>query len=667
MKFSLILAAILIALPSVIYADEAVVIFTDQTIDILFNKPKGAVASFTVEKSLKLSTGNYTSNVAGLRAYVTNISDLTVALNETSLSLERYSSKTVRINFTVPSTMGEGTYRGILSITDTDVSSYTTALTLNIVYPNATLITTWDQNLGSVRAGTTFTRVLNISELMGYKSASDVSVELLELGPADFNYTGFLGEIPGFGSRNMNITVNVPERYLIPDTYPITTLIKSTSNISVNASAANYTIPPPVMAVSEASLDLGKITFEPGKDASEKTLIVKETGDYTPIEGLKISLTSGEAGWISYSEGDYISRGSSKDYAFKIYLPPDAKIEKKNWVFRITTDYAGSKDIPAKVIVYFPGIEEALSYLRGKGQVGGHAEATSLIENSISLLEKLKGVTETKKIAMAMSVYTGARAFITNLEEAVQGQNEGNANKVGDAAIRAKTALNRMKIGNENLGDKELNVYSNVSVASAAKIWLSTAQSALTLLSEKAEASKDSNYKFTALYYRRMGKLYALLGDSGRAEEYSKKQKSMEELYTATINSAINDKNEAEKELDSARESMLHIGGSYFVLNPFAFDFVMSKYDSSIKRYFNAERLYRNAGESGDADLARDIGGAAAKQRDSIYRSFLVYGIFLVALFVGFLIRASIGFQNFKRDEEDGKIGEIILKSEARV
>ncbi|MFH1774197.1 MAG: hypothetical protein ABH874_04470 [Methanobacteriota archaeon] len=641
--------------------------FQNTTVTIFFDKPKGTAASFSTTDAVLLSNReNATAHVSGLTASL-GISGVNVSLGSTSATLDAYGSTNISITFTVPATMGESSYTGTLTISGTNAYSLSKSIVLKVVYPNATLNAVWDRDWGKVRAGSMFIRVLNVSEVMGYRSAGDVSVLLSGFGPANINYSGILGSISTFGSKSMNVTVAIPERNLRPDTYNITPLLSSSSAISVNAPPATYIVPVPEMLLSEASLDLGKITFEPGKDTSEKILIVRETGNYTPIEGFAIALKSGEEGWISYSKDDYIPPGSSKNYSFMIYLPQDATIGEKKWVFGLSTWHAGSREVAAKVMVYFPGIEEALTYLQGKGQIGGYAESRYLIGNTSILLEKLKGVAETRTIAMAMSVYTGTRTFITNIEEAIQSQSEGKIHRVGDAVIKARTSLNRMKIGNENLEDKDLRACSNASVASAEKIWNSAAQNALLLLDGKASESKDSNYKFTSLYYKRMSAIYALLGNSEKSEEYFKRQKEMENLYASAVSAAIDTKNGAEEELENARKKMLHIGDSYFILNPLAFDFVMGKYDISIKKYQDAEILYGKAGESSDADLVSDIISTTAREKASIYRSFLAYGIFLVALFVGFLIRVSIGVQNFKRDEEDGKIGEIILKSEAKI
>ena len=660
-RFSLVALVIAILIVPSVHA-AASIDFQNTTVIIFFGKPKGTAASFSTTDVIRLYVGNETVGVSDLTASV-NIAGVNVSLERTSVTLYEYDSVNISITFTVPATMGEGDYTGTLAISGTNAYSLSKRITLKVVYPNATLRAAWNQDWGKVRAGSVFIRVLNVSEVMGYKSASDVSVLLSGFGPANINYTGTLGNISTFGSKSINVTVAIPERNLRPDTYSIAPLLSSNSAISVNASPATYIVPVPEMLLSEASLDLGKITFEPGKDTSEKILAVRETGNYTPIEGFAIALKSGEEGWISYSKDDYIPPGSSKNYSFRIYLPQDATIGEKKWVFRLSTGYAGSREVAAKVMVYFPGIEEALTYLQGKGQIGGYAESSYLIRNTSILLEKLKGVAETRTIAMAMSVYTGTRTFITNIEEAIQGQSEDKIHQVGDAVIKARTSLNRMKVGNENLEDKDLRAYSNASVASAEKIWNSATQNALLLLDEKASESKDSNYKFTSLYYKRMSRIYALLGNSEKSEEYFKRQKEMENIYASAVGDAIDNKNGAEEELENGRKKMLHIGDSYFILNPLAFDFVVGKYDISIKKYQDAEILYRKAGESSDADLVRNIISTTARERASIYRSFLAYGIFLVALFVGFLIRVSIGFQNFERDEEDGKIGEIILKS----
>ncbi|MFQ6105959.1 MAG: hypothetical protein ACE5NL_02695, partial [Candidatus Hydrothermarchaeaceae archaeon] len=97
------------------------------------------------------------------------------------------------------------------------------------------------------------------------------------------------------------------------------------------------------------------------------------------------------------------------------------------------------------------------------------------------------------------------------------------------------------------------------------------------------------------------------------------------------------------------------------ILNPFLYDSVMQNYMDSIKEYSEAETLYERAGESNDADsLAKTIEGIV-KEGDNVKKSFIGYGAILVLLFIGFLVRVGVGFQNFNLDEDDEIIDQVLV------
>jgi tetratricopeptide (TPR) repeat protein len=500
---------------------------------------------------------------------------------------------------------------------------------------------------------------------MGYKSADDVNVTIYELGPAEnIAYSGSLGNFAQLTSKDVKVNFSIPERNLKPGTYSITPFVTSSSTIRANVKELNYSIPAPKMQINPVAIDFGKITFETGKDTEKVILNISETGGYTPIEKLSVSLVNGEEDWITHLDIDYIPAGKSESYSFVIFLPPDASLGLKSWDFKLDTSYAGSKDIYATVIVSFPGTDEAIASLKNMSSVTDSTEKENLIRDTISLLEKSKDKTQLRKIAMVMSVYSGTRTFLNNLGTAAN--SGGKLVEAGDAVIRAKAALNKMEIGDQNLKDAELKLYSSKIVSSAKHIWGSETGSTLSSLEESAENERDSNYKLTALYYNRISEIYRTLDNPPNAEKYSEKQNDIEKLYHNSLLEASTLAHAADSGLDSAREKTFSPGeDTYIVLNPFSYDFVSGSYDDAIDKYEQAEALYRRAGEDSDADLLKDKLEEMTRQRNNTYRAFLVYGSFLGLIFLWFVGRVIWGLQHYTQDEMDGRWGDVITEGEA--
>ena len=222
----------------------------------------------------------------------------------------------------------------------------------------------------------------------------------------------------------------------------------------------------------------------------------------------------------------------------------------------------------------------------------------------------------------------------------------------------------KMRVGEENLEDEELHGLSRDSTAAADAVLSTVAADVLTDLETTAEQSRDSNYKFTVLYYKHISQIYGLMGEKAKEEEYAILLGVMEELYRNSLTQASESQVNADADYEKVLETTFNFRGESFVINPFSFDFVSEKLRNSIANYKNAEAMYRISGEIKDADLLRGKISKLEGKMASIMKSFLALGVVLVVLFVGFLVRASLALQRFRLDDEEGVFGDIVMKSD---
>lgn len=661
-----LLIALLLFVPGVAFGDLTPS-FPAGEVFINFDKPKGSVNTFTAEEFLILTNSANVSDFSGLTVSIEGLSGITVTPNPASGTVTDATEK-VLLTFFADSTMAEGRYSDDvkLKVSGDGISMESITITIEIKHPLPTINATWDTpNLDNVKAGSILSNILTVTEVMGYKSVENVAISIFDLGPGEnITYDGTIGDFDPLSSKDIRVNITIPRRGLKPGRYSIVPRINSSVEVTANLMELKYTIPSPKMEIRPSGIDFGKITFETGKDSETVAVNVSEIGGYTPIEKLSISLLKGEDGWISYPEWDYIPPGESKNYNFGIFLPPDASLGLKNWEFELNTLYGGSRNIQAVVIVSFPGTDEAIAYLKNTSSVTGSAAEESLTSETISLLEISKGKTQLRKIAMVMSVYSGTRTFLSNLKTY---KNTENLIEAGDSIVRAKAALTKMQIGDQNLQDAELKIHSGKIVSSTEQLWESEARNILKTLQEKAESEKNSNYKLTALYYNRIGKVLTLLNEPQNSEQYFENQEVVEELYHNSLLNAGTLTQNANSQLASAREKTILLGeDTYIVINPFAYDFVSKDYRESIDKFEQAEALYRRAGEESDAELLRAEREKIAVQKNNIYRTFALYGSFLGLLTLWFISRVVWGLQMYFKDEREGRWGDVITGDKSK-
>ncbi len=322
-EVALVLLIVLAALP-LAEAVEVDVTLTDHDIYIVFDKPKGSVESFDYNTTLRIiNPKNTTESINGLTA-TTNINGVTTSLSTTFLAVAGGSGERVDLIFHVSSNLSEGTSQGWLKVTSADAKADNLLpITVNVKHPPATLNATWDvASWGKMKAGSNFARKLTVKEVMGYKSAGDVSVLITAFGPAIMAFSGRLGDISPFGTKEVAVDVGIPARFLRPGVYTVKTAFNTTSPVALSVTEASYEIPTPVVALDKTALDFGGVTFETGKDTAQALLAVSETGGFTPVEGIKVVLVTGEEGWISFPQQEYVPAGGAVSYPFRLFLPP---------------------------------------------------------------------------------------------------------------------------------------------------------------------------------------------------------------------------------------------------------------------------------------------------------------------------------------------------------
>ncbi len=665
---ALLVMFLLIAAPA---SAQVTASFGYDEVEFYFDKPKDEVSYFETNLTLWFSNADNESAamVSNLEAKLYGEAvdkGMSVTLEKTSLRIEPEDSSYLLISFRAPPGVAEGSYDAKLEVKGdytylTKGGSYSLLrefhITVRIEHPPPTLEATWDlAEWGKLRAGQSFERTLTVREIYGYAGASNVTLYLSRRGPVNLTHPQDIGDIPAGGSKSVKVKIQVPERHLRPGDYWVAPRIVGEYPAEVaTREQANYTIPRPEMKLSSTRINFGRITFEVGKDAATASIIVSETGGYTPIEGLKISQVKGEEGWVAPSRIDYIPPGGNATLNFTLLLPPDASLGKKIWIFSIAAGYAGSAEILGKATVYFPGLEEAERSL-DKVPSLPYPEARDVVQNLRGLVMGAKEATELREIAMVMSVYSGATSFLNILAGA-----EGKDERV-ERIILARGSLNRAKIGSEGLEDKNLRKYAIPVVEALEEVWSREARNAGRALEKEIEERGD--YRSAVLDYKKLKTLYLYLGDAEKAKEYATKQEEMERAYFNALSEAMSLLKASEQEMEAAKGLSFNIKEVSIVVNPFHYERVVAHYQKAISSVERAKILLERAGEGEEAELLQVKLEELRKGKRTLEGIFRGYLGLLTLFFLWFVARATLGLLRWVRDSEALAEGDVLLGGE---
>lgn len=653
-------------MPHLAYSADISTQISEVDLDFTLNQPKDSTTPSELTRTVRFTNNDNLSTfqkIENLNVEIEgNVTGLSATISPTKMSILYGFTEEAIITFKADQKVLETEKYGPFTLTISGTNLPTRPvfpLYLNIYYPEPTINATWGEtDWGNIRAGSRYKKVLSLSEVMGYRGANNVNVSLATSGPITLNYSGVLGDIQPFGKIPITVDVIVDEKGLEPDSYQMIPTISSGSNIKANTEVAIYSIPLPKLDLSTTRMDFGRMTFERGKDISNYTLIVSETGNFTPIEGVKFSLIFGPQGWFSLPGDTSISPGESREFKFINLLPSDAKLGEKNWQIEMDSTYGGKQEIDAKALIYFPGIEAAIEYMNGLDVSGAPPEAETIRTNVLRLLEEAKGQTEVDEIALVMRIYSSSRSFLNIIDEASNPENQ----RAGRAIIQARESLNKIQLGNDNIREGSLNRYSSVIFVSSQDIWEKSARESLDRIRGEAVINEEINYKLSAINYKELAQIYSSFQETENQQIALSKQMEMEEKYKNRVLEANQRYFNSQDQLEKSRSALLFIGDFGLLLNPFKYDMVFANYYSALENMQMADRLFLVAGESTDSvAIARET-LEVKKEREVVFNGFVVFYTVIMVLYLWFILRVSLGVQRFHRDQRDNILGDVLLK-----
>jgi hypothetical protein len=626
---------------------------------VYFTRPRGSGPyGLNVSMMLKndcVGRGNVSVSMrppAGIRMY---------AKSATVYSLD---TQNVLVDFSVPDSTSEGNYSGAVTFSSAG-SSITGFVDLSVHWPGPKLAVD-SKSIGNVKSGTNLTAYVGISETLGYKSAEGVGCSVRFQDQTRAPQETFIGTVEPFGKARCSIAMEFPGTDVKIGDYLIWLKLNST-NAGEKTVSLNYTLPAPYMILVPASLGLGKLTFESGKDVSSIVLSVIENGGFTPLEGVKFELVEGEEGWVILPDCDYVPPGGTGNCTFLVSLNENATIGTKEWTFNVSSKYTKPIRLNATVEIYFIGIDDAIGELDETANfsiVGKFGQAETLRTNDIAILNSIRGgEAGMADTAAVMSVHGGVTSLLGQSEKAYVQFNSGDYIDGGRNLLGARMALERISSSYRSSKGNETNLTKEMGIVyeASAEFWTAFSVGMTEKLETEAAASESSNYRMAAEYYSILEQIYRPNSDS-KAEVFKAKASSMEKFYSDSVRRAGEIRRNADRLLLKARAGTFRVGGMRFILNPFSYRDSIENYKLAVADYEASSQLYRSAGQQNELNIVLSALRATENEYESAYRAFAMGSAAACFLIAVLIMRVIVGVQRYREDEEDAEVGGVMVR-----
>ncbi len=649
---------------------------SSKSIDITFDSPKGDKGwSNPYLRDFEISITNQLNTTLTVSVSPSSYDSSYIRLisSTSSLNIPALSSGSVKITVQIVDSASDGgSYSGRVKLSSNSQSEYVNVY-VKTIYPPPTLSFSGNLDFGEVAAGQSYSRSFTLKELLKFKNANNVKVELNAAGPiydavaspSMFSYIDYSG-------RTITFSFKVRERNIEPNTYASTVSVSSTNSAYLIDSRLRYAIPRPIVEVSQPE---GEIFFEYGKiENRNQMLVISEKGGKTPLEYTGISYKKlnreigGEkkeykgANWFNFpAQVDYIAPANSKNIDINVN-PADAPVGRYTWEGDVKTKYAGEKPFSFYFVVKPPGLEEIkdkLTKLRSDPLVIKYPQAENLRQTTESLLIKdEKGMADISNVISLSNVVI----MLLNSMSAAHAQHERKSYNEAYEEFRAskeeRDELNRIKL---------IEKYSQESSSiknSANNVWKEVALNLMNGFEQYANLLKDlsytdADYAKAKEVHIKIGDICTWLNDNSCVEMQNNRVRELNKK----IEDLMLEAGDLENKIGEIHEDIYYntwsFLGTELVKNPSKFAYFMEKYVEMTENYVHISRNYKLSGAQKELEKTQDRETALKKEYESFKLANSVYLIFLGLILVLTTRKSIQGFIKYRADAKDVKLAEI--------
>ena len=654
---------------------------TSKTIDITFDSPKGTkgwsnpyIRDFDIEVINELNA-TLTVNIdpSSNDGYFIRLTS-----SKSTLTIPPLSSDSILITVKiVDSAANGGTYSGRVRLSSGSQSENVN-VQVKTRWPPPTLGLSGNLNFGEVATGKSYIRSFTLREELRFYDAKNVGIQLQADGPIHTITTSptTFPLIDGQG-KTITFSFTVKERGVVPGTYRPDIDITSSNGAELIDDNLVYTIPRPIIEVSNQH---NKIIFDYGRSgSSEQEISITETGSKTPVENTIISFKSlgkevrgireeyGQTTWFTFPKKvDYISPGGSEMISVTVIKPEDAPVGNYLWVGEVQTKYAGNKPFQISFAVIPPGVRELLSDVRkfeNDPSITGHPQMKTVRDTTESLLIKEffeNGMSDVENITLLTNT---AIKFLNSMSAAYGHYEKKSYN----------TAYEELKTGKEEFDKMDsiqiIEKYHHESsdiTNSAHNGWTEFSLVLISGLEANATeyenlSNPDASYYESRVVHEKIGEICTWLNDSRCVQAQNDKIRELNEI----IQQLIAEAHALELQVNTIHRDIQNNTWSLFgirvISNPLRFVTIWEHYNEMVEKYHDISRKYQLSGELIERDKTLDK-LAVVKKEAFWYKSInSIYVLLLGYLLILTIWNAIIGVLRYRADAKDMRLAEITL------
>ncbi|MCL7412162.1 MAG: hypothetical protein M8353_00900 [ANME-2 cluster archaeon] len=653
---------------------------TSKTIDITFNAPKGTktwsnpyIRNFDIEVNNEL---NATLTV-NIDPSTNDGSFIRVTSSRSTLTIPPLSSDSVLITVKIiDSAANGGSYSGRVRLTSGSRSENVNVL-VKTRWPPPTLGLSGNINFGEVTTGKSYTRSFTLREELRFYDARNVGIRLRANGPIDTVTTSptSFPLIDGQG-RTVTFGFTVKERGVVPGTYRPDIGVTSSNGAELIDDNLVYTIPRPIIEVSDQQ---DKIIFDYGRPGtSDQEITITETGGKTPVENIIISFTAlrkevrgireeyGQTTWFTFPKKvDYLPPGGSESIHIKVMKPEEAPVGNYLWEGEVRTTYAGDEPFQISFAVIPPGVRELLSDVRNfenDPAITGHPAMETVRITTESLLRKEffeNGMADVENITLLTNT---AIKFLNSMSAAYGHYEKNSYNAAYEGLMTGKEEFDRMDsirlIEKYHRESSEITHFAHNGWTEFALVLIGGLEANAT--ESENLSNPDASYYESRNVHEKMKDICSLLNDSGCVQAQNN---DIMEL-NGIIQQLIAEAHELELQVNRIHRDIQNntwsLFGTRVIRNPLRFVTVWEHYNEMVETYDAISIKYQLSGELIEREKTQEK--LAVMKQEAFWYKFINSMYVSLSVFVLILTiwNAVKGALRYQADNKDMRLSEIV-------
>ena len=590
-----------------------------------------------------------------------------------NITLRPYPASVSAGTFTIPITVkvdgdvSGGAYSATISVNEV---TYGFNIIVEKLLP-AKLASMQNINMGTI----VFDKPKNTMEITGYVVEKTILVR--NEGDATMN----VQSIGQYGTPEAGITFSAsPASPIVPAKDSVTVTIKATIPINapegklsagiiqVNAGAAGFRNLQVTLEIKHKvnfeitpySSNLGSVDL---LKSVQNHVYLKETLGYKDIHNISVSrhpntniTGSGKDDWMKVDfASTTIPAGGSLDVTFKLQFRGEAGIgQTYDWGYLISSS-EGDKD------VYFKAVSRPVDTSLTRSTLSSMSSSTDpdisgIASRTLTMLKDAEksNLTSTEWANVATVSITTA-SFLKSMEASISDIEALDHFSALDHLFIARMSADTIK--KSATAPDQKNIYSKCNTY-LTKILNSEAE----FFIDNAVSTRDINLKESLFAYDAASRVYGLLGNRNKENEFDSTSNDLLTLHDEYVRSANDRRVDSDKAMRLvSSENLYKWGDTEYLVNPFKFDSAKELFDMSIEQMTIASQEYQLAGETELYDETLSRKNEISQQWDFLKLRFLALMIVYIIIFTVLVVWSIFSMLTYTKDCDEEDMGNLVL------